>query len=268
MPKRKYFNNERTPECSRESFIKTKQMKIAFFDLETTGTSITKDRIVEIAIAVIDYELRDTKEYNFRINPEIPIPAEATAVHGITNEEAGKHPAFRDMAATIVGIIDDLPLGGHNIRRFDIPFLQEELGRCAMRLNLENRVVLDTYEIEKHINGHDLSSVYFRRTGKPLVNAHGALPDTMASAEVFTSQFHQLIEANPEKQMTPEQVEEIVADRTWLDAAGYIAEQDNKIIYTFGKHKGKEVKSETSYAKWMLSGDFPEDTKRIIRSLI
>jgi DNA polymerase-3 subunit epsilon len=240
-------------------------MKIAFFDLETTGTNITKDRIVAIAIQVVNFRTREVDALETKINPEVPIPVEATEIHGITNEDVKDSPKFREISDDVVSLFSSHAIAGHNIRKFDIPVLLEELNRCAKTIDLAQRPIIDTLEIERKLNGHDLSSVFKRRYGSEMIGAHDAASDVSATVEIFKSQFQELNTGN--EILTLEQIEQKVSGEKTADAAGYLRFEDDKIFFNFGKHKGKEATAEPDYITWMLNADFPADTKKILRQL-
>ncbi len=240
---------------------------LAVFDLETTGINITADRIVEIAIVKIHPDGKEDT-YCKRVNPEKPIPAEVTAIIGITNEDVANEPKFAEIAAEVIAFIGDADLGGYNSNKFDIPVLAEELMRVGQDFDLSTRNFVDVQNIFHKMEQRTLSAAYQFYCQKTLENAHSALYDAQATLEVLKAQ---LVRYPDLKKDVPS-----LADFSkggnfdLLDFAGRIAQNDKgEAMYNFGKHKGKTIrevmKSEPGYYGWMLDADFPLYTKQVLR---
>jgi len=240
---------------------------LAVFDLETTGINITADRIVEIAIIKL---YPDGKEESFckRVNPEKTIPAEITAIIGITNEDVANEPTFGEIAAEVLDFIGDADLGGYNSNKFDIPVLAEELMRVGQDFDLTTRNFVDVQNIFHKMEQRTLSAAYQFYCQKTLENAHSALFDAQATLDVLKAQLQRYPDL---KRDVPSLADFSKAGNfDLLDFAGRIAQNEKgEAMYNFGKHKGKTIrdvmKSEPGYYGWMLDADFPLYTKQILR---
>ncbi|MDO4229110.1 MAG: 3'-5' exonuclease [Capnocytophaga sp.] len=240
---------------------------ICFFDLETTGTDITKDRIVEISILKI-YPNGNRESKTWLVNPTVPIPKGASDVHGITNERVANEPTFKELAKTIHNMIKDSDLAGYNSDRFDIPLLAEEMLRAEVDFDLGNRVTIDVQTIFHKMEQRTLSAAYKFYCGKNLDNAHSAEADTNATYEILKSQLdrYQELENNMKK------ISEFTTRKQAVDFAGFIVMNDkNEEIFTFGKHKGRKVEEileeEPGYFGWILNADFPLYTKKVLTGI-
>ena len=161
---------------------------ICFFDLETTGVNISKDRIVEISILKV---FPDGKEESktWRVNPEMPIPKEVTAIHGISDADVANEPTFKELAKDIHQMIKDSDLGGFNSNRFDIPLLAEEMLRAEIDFDMKNRRAVDVQTIFHKMEQRTLSAAYKFYCNKNLDDAHSAEADTNATYEVLKAQL-------------------------------------------------------------------------------
>jgi DNA polymerase-3 subunit epsilon len=240
---------------------------LAVFDLETTGTNITSDRIVEIAIIKIH---PDGKEENYckRVNPKIPIPKEISAIHGIYDEDVRELPTFKDLATEIVEFIGEADLAGYNSNKFDIPVLAEELLRADVKFDVSNRHFVDVQNIFHKMEQRTLAAAFQFYCSKTIENAHSALYDAKATWEVLQAQLMKYNELNGDVHFLSEFSR--ANNYQSLDFAGRLAINDKgEAIYNFGKHKGKTIKevmkSEPGYYGWMLDADFPLYTKNCLR---
>jgi DNA polymerase-3 subunit epsilon len=240
---------------------------LAVFDLETTGTNITSDRIVEIAIIKI---YPDGKEENYckRVNPTIPIPKEISEIHGIYDNDICNAPTFKDLANEIVAFIGDADLAGYNSNKFDIPVLAEELLRADFPFDMANRHFVDVQNIFHKLEQRTLSAAFQFYCSKSIENAHSALYDAKATWEVLQAQLERYNELNGDIQFLSEFSR--ANNYQFLDFAGRLAINEKKeAIYNFGKHKGKTIKdvmkTEPGYYGWMLDADFPLYTKNCLR---
>ena len=238
---------------------------ICFFDLETTGTNPGKDKIVEIAVLKIDTN-NQKKEMVWRVNPECPIPDEASSVHGITDEMVKDQPIFKQISKEIYNFIEGCDLGGYNIDKFDLPLLVEEFIRSGIDVSSFVKVkTVDVQTIFFKKEPRDLSSALKFYCNKDHGNAHTALDDTIATYEVLLSQLDKYDDLEPSVDF----LSTLTRRNKNIDFAGRIIEDDNgDAIFNFGKHKGKKVKEvlskEKGYYSWMMNSDFPEYTKKVI----
>lgn len=240
---------------------------ICFFDLETTGIDITKDRIVEISILKV-YPNGNKESKTWLVNPTIPIPKAASDVHGITNERVAGEPTFKELAKQIHNMIKDSDLAGYNSDRFDIPLLAEEMLRAEVDFDLGNRVSVDVQTIFHKMEQRTLSAAYKFYCGKDLIDAHTASADTNATYEILKAQLdrYDSLENNIKK------LSEFTYRKQIADFAGFIGYNDKgEEIFTFGKHKGKRVEDifdeEPGYFGWLLGADFPLYTKKILTAI-
>jgi len=241
---------------------------LCFFDLETTGTQITKDRIVQLAAVKLNPDGSRTSA-NYIVNPEISIPDEIAAIHGISNEMVKDAPTLGALAQEIIDFIGDSDLAGYNSNKFDIPFLVEEFYRVGHPFPMEGRNFVDVQNIFHKMEQRTLAAAYQFYCGKPMENAHNALYDTEVTLDVFLAQLERYDQLSPE----------VPALATFssnsplgaVDFAGRLAKNpQGEIMYNFGKHKGKTVeqvmKIEPGYYGWMLDADFPFQTKDCLRA--
>lgn len=238
---------------------------LCFFDLETTGVDITSARIVEIAILKIN---PDGKKEMFtkRVNPEIPIPEESIAIHGITNEDVKNEPIFKSIAQSILDFFADGDLAGFNSNKFDIPVLVEEFLRSNIDFDFETRRFVDVQTIYHKMEQRNLAAAYKFYCEKELINAHSAEADITATYEVLESQISKYAELEGNVASLSEFSK---GKNTAADFAYRIVYNDkNEETLNFGKHKGKRVidvfTSEPGYYSWMMNGEFPLYTKKVI----
>ncbi len=240
---------------------------ICFFDLETTGTNVAKDRVVEISILKI-YPNGNKESKTWLVNPEMDIPEEVVAVHGISNEKVVNEPTFKELSKEIYSIIKDSDLGGFNSDRFDIPLLAEEMLRADIDFDMKNRVSVDVQTIFHKMEKRTLGAAYKFYCDKELTNAHSAEADTVATYEVLLSQ----LDRYPELENNIKKLSEFSRRRETLDFAGFIAvDKDGAPMFSFGKHKGKKVMTvmdeEPGYFGWILNADFPLYTKKVLTQI-
>lgn len=240
---------------------------ICFFDLETTGINISKDRIVEIAILKVYPEGKE-EHHRWLVNPEMPIPPEVTAIHGISDADVADKPTFKEIAKEIHNIIKDSDLGGFNSNRFDIPLLAEELLRAEVDFDMKNRVAVDVQTIFHKMEKRNLIAAYKFYCDKNLEDAHSAEADTQATYEVLKAQIEKYdILENDVKFLA-----EFSSRRKFADFAGFIIyNQKGEECFSFGKHKGRTVvevlEQEPGYFGWLLNADFPLYTKKVLTAI-
>jgi DNA polymerase-3 subunit epsilon len=240
---------------------------ICFFDLETTGIEVAKDRIVEISIFKV-YPNGNKESKTWLVNPTIPIPPETTAVHGITNEKVANEPTFKELASQIHNMIKDSDLAGFNSDRFDIPLLAEELLRAEVDFDMKNRVSVDVQTIFHKKEERTLSAAFKFYCGKNLENAHSAEADARATYEILSAQLDKYSDLeNDIKSLS-----EYTTRKKSVDFAGFIALNNaGKEIFTFGKNKGQLVEDvlekEPGYYGWIQGADFPLYTKKVLTAI-
>jgi len=235
---------------------------LVFFDLETTGINITKDRIVEISYLKI---MPDGKEEcrTRRVNPQIPIPEQATAVHGITDEDVKDCPTFKELAKSLAAQIEGCDLAGFNSNRFDIPMLAEEFLRAGVDIDLNKRKFIDVQTIFHKMEQRNLIAAYKFYCNKDLTNAHSAESDTRATYEVLMSQ----LDRYPELENNVDALSAFSSFNNNVDFAGrMIFNENGEEVINFGKYKGQLVKDvlkkDLGYYGWIMQGDFPLNTKQ------
>ena len=240
---------------------------ICFFDLETTGIDVARDRIVEIAILKV-YPNGNKESKTWLVNPTIPIPPQSTAVHGITNEKVANEPTFKELASQVYAMIKDSDLAGFNSDRFDIPLLAEELLRAEVDFDMKNRVSVDVQTIFHKKEERTLSAAYRFYCNETLENAHSAMADTTATYEILKAQLDRYNDL--ENNMNT--LAEFTTRKKSVDFAGFIAlNEEGKEIFTFGKHKGALVddvlEREPGYFGWIQNADFPLYTKKVLTAI-
>lgn len=240
---------------------------ICFFDLETTGTNLASDRIVEISILKI-YPNGNKESKTWLINPEMPIPEESFAVHGISNEKVAGEPTFKQLSKEIYAMIRDSDLAGFNSDRFDIPLLAEEMLRADIDFDMKHMVSVDVQTIFHKMEKRTLEAAYKFYCDKELTNAHSAKADTQATYEVLLSQLQRY----PELENNIKKLADFSRRKQSVDFAGFIVlDEDEEEIFSFGKHKGKKVsevlENEPGYFGWILNADFPLYTKKVLTQI-
>ncbi|WNM18929.1 3'-5' exonuclease [Flavobacterium capsici] len=240
---------------------------ICFFDLETTGIDVAKDRIVEIAIFKV-FPNGNKESKTWLVNPTIPIPFQATAVHGITNEKVANEPTFKELSGQIYNMIKDSDLAGYNSDRFDIPLLAEELLRADVDFDMKNRVSVDVQTIFHKKEERTLSAALKFYCNQSLENAHSAEADTMATYEILKAQ----LDRYEDLENDIKSLSEFTTRKKSVDFAGFIALNDKgQEIFTFGKHKNALVdevlENEPGYFGWIQNADFPLYTKKVLTGI-
>lgn len=239
------------------------------FDLEATGLNVSQDRIVEIAIIRINPD--GTEEtFSARVNPGIPIPAEVTLIHGITDEDIKDAPAFADLAPKIAAFIGDADLGGYNSNKFDIPMLAEEMLRAGSDFDMSARRFVDVQNIFHKMEQRTLAAAYQFYCQSEIGNAHNALADTEATWKVLQAQLEKYADLQGDIAFLADFSRG--GNMNLLDFAGRLCINDKgEAAYNFGKHKGKTVKQvndeEPGYYGWFISDstDFPKYTKQKLK---
>lgn len=240
---------------------------LAFFDLETTGLNIANDRIVEIAIVKImpngDKEIKSKL-----INPTIPIPQEVSLVHGITDNDVKDKATFKEVAHELYQFIEGCDLAGYNSNRFDIPLLAEEFLRADIDFDVSKRNLIDVQNIFHKMERRTLSAAYKFYCGKELIGAHSAEADTVATYEILDAQIAHYDDLKGDAKFLGE-FSQMTKN---ADLLGRIVfNKDGIEVFNFGKHKGKSVveilEKEPGYYSWMMNGDFPLYTKKVLTAI-
>ena len=250
------------------------RIPLCFFDLETTGTSISQDRIVEIAVVKL-MPNGDILEKHNLVNPTIPIPPASTAIHGISDADVEGKPTFKEIAKDYARFMEGADLSGFNILKFDIPVLVEEFLRADVEFDYSRKRIIDSQRIYHLMEKRNLSAAYRFYCDKNLDDSHSAVADTRASMEVLLAQVaryeNQTVTdplGNPLGVMKNDMDElNKLAASDIVDLAGRMVRDNNgDALFNFGKHKGRKVlevlKAEPSYYDWIMNGEFPLDTKR------
>ena len=240
---------------------------LIFFDLETTGTNVTQDRIVELSFIKVYPDGHDESKTR-RINPEMPIPPASTAVHHITDEDVKDAPTFRQVARSLMDIFEGCDIAVYNSNKFDVPLLIEEFSRAGYNFDVSGRRFVDVQNIFHKMEQRTLVAAYKFYCGKNLEDAHSALADTRATYEVLLGQ----LDRYPELENDVEKLAEFSRSGRNLDLAARIVLDDKDVpVFNFGKHKGQPVKEvfrkEPSFYSWMMQGDFPKNTKDVVSVL-
>ncbi len=240
---------------------------IVFFDLETTGTSIMRDRIVEISIIKVMPDASEV-ERTIRVNPGMPIPAEATAIHHITDADVADAPTFKMIAPELMELFGDADIAGFNSNRFDVPLLTEEFLRAGIAFDLSKRRFVDVQTIFHKMEQRTLVAAYKFYCGKDLTEAHSANADTRATYEVLKAQLDRYESLKNDV----DYLAEFSVQNKNVDLMGRIIRNDaGKEVFNFGKYKGQLVEEvfrrDIGYYSWMMQGEFPANTKQVITAI-
>ena len=240
---------------------------LVFFDLETTGTNIVSDRIVEISYLKISPNGMEESK-TMRINPGCSIPKEASAIHGIYDKDVANAPEFKAVAKLIAKDIEGCDLAGYNSNRFDIPLLAEEFLRAEVDIDLMRRKFIDVQVIFHKMEQRTLSAAYQFYCDKNLDDAHSAEADTRATYEVLQAQ----LDRYPDLENSVEFLSNFTSFNRNVDFAGRIVYNDkDEEIINFGKYKGQKVedvlRNDIGYYGWIMQGDFPLHTKKVLTNI-
>jgi DNA polymerase-3 subunit epsilon len=239
---------------------------IACVDLETTGVSVTQDRIVEISIIKIHPDgKREVKTR--RINPGMPIPIEASKIHGIYDADVANEPSFKELANSIKQFLENCDLCGFNSNKFDFPILTEEFFRVGLDVNFRDRHLVDVQQIFFKKEPRNLSAAYKFYCGNELVDAHSAEADALATMDILFAQISHYDDLSD----TVEELAILSKGEDFLDYSRRIKVVNGIPLFNFGKFKDKAVtevlKKEPQYYDWMMKGDFALDTKNVLSKL-
>lgn len=240
---------------------------LAFIDLETTGVNIGIDRIVEIAIVKIMPD--GTKTIKRRLlNPQMPIPAGSSDVHGITDDMVKDAPTFKDVANEVKQFLENCDLGGYNSNRFDIPMLVEEFLRIGLEFSVDGRKMVDVQRVFHMMEQRTLSAAYKFYCNKTLEGAHSAEADADATWEILDAQVQRYAGIGN----TVDSIVKFTGEDDIIDFARRLVKVNGVEVFNFGKHKGRPVadvlKSEPQYYDWMMKGDFAMNTKQKLTEIL
>jgi DNA polymerase III subunit epsilon len=240
---------------------------IAFIDLETTGINVSTDRIVELSVLKLSPNGKE-EWMSTRINPEMAIPPKSIAIHGINDEDVAKSPTFKEVAKNLSAFLEGCDLAGYNAIKFDIPLLAEEFLRVNIDFSFTRKRYVDVQVIFHKKEQRTLSAAYLFYCNKDLEGAHGSKADTAATYEILKAQLDRYRDLENDI----EKLAEFSSFGTNVDFAGRIVLDEKGVeIFNFGKHKGKPVEvvfnEDPAYYSWMMNGEFPLYTKKILTEI-
>jgi len=240
---------------------------VAFFDLESTGINVASDRIVEFSILKLDPSGSKTMK-TARVNPTIPIPAETSAIHGIFDKDVANEPTFKDLAPSLFKFLFDCDLAGYNSNKFDVPMLVEEFLRAGIDFDFRDRKLIDVQNIFHKMEQRTLAAAYKFYCQKELINAHSAEADTIATFEILEAQLERYENLSGEADF----LHNFSKRQDNVDTLGRIVmNAKGEEVFNFGKNKGKRVvdilKNDPGYYGWMMNGDFPRHTKKVLKEI-
>jgi len=240
---------------------------ICIFDLETTGVNTATDRIVEIAIIRVEPDGAEITK-TWRVNPEMPIPGEASKIHGIYDEDVADAPTFKEISNNVFDLIKDADLAGFNSNRFDVPLLAEELLRVGIDFDLKTNNLIDIQNIFHKMEPRNLTAAYRFYCDGDLTNAHSAEADTKATYEILKAQLEKYEDL-------PKDMKALSNFSSYYKSADFqgriIYNDKNEEVINFGKYKGQRVSDvllkDPGYYGWIMRADFPLYTKKVIQNV-
>lgn len=256
---------------------------LVFLDLETTGLNIIRDRIIQIALIKYKKNSETPEELEMLINPGIPISEESIKIHGILPSDLKNKPTFQQVGRKIYEFIGNADLAGYNSNRFDIPMLIEEFARIGLDFDIENRKMIDIQRLFYKMEPRTLSAAYKFYLNKELQDAHNALADVKATAEILNGQLTMYADKdyidNDGNLIEKPVVNDITAlhkftnDIDVVDVTQRLKIDNNGVvIFNFGKYIGKPVAEtlfkDNQYYNWILEKDFSYQVKKIVKKLV
>ncbi|TVR84595.1 MAG: 3'-5' exonuclease [Saprospirales bacterium] len=256
---------------------------LCFFDIEATGLHVIRDRIIQIGILKYSADTSEPSELNLMVNPGIPIPQDSTRIHGIRDEDVADKPVFSKLAQQVFDFIGDADLAGYNCLSYDVPMLLEEMHRAGIDMDMDNRRVIDVQRIFYKMEPRNLAAAYRYYCGKNMTEAHEAMADVRATAEVLAGQLEMYSGVDlklDDGEVIPEPVRndvqalhEFTNDSTLIDATRRLKYNHNgEVIFNFGKYIGKPVApllaADKQYLNWILQKDFSFQVKSIVQKLV
>lgn len=237
---------------------------LIIFDIEASGASVSKDRIVELVMLKVNPDKTELSK-KWVINPTIPIPAEVSEIHGYYDKDVADKPTFKEVANEIIEFIADADFAGYNSNRYDIPMLVEEFLRVGIDLDMRNRKAIDVMRIFMKKEQRTLSAALMFYCKKELINAHSADADVAATYDVLKAQLDRYEDLENESEF----LHEFSKDGEFLDYARRMYVKDEEVYFNFGKHKDRRVvdviEYEPQYYSWIMNNDFPLDTKNKLK---
>ena len=239
---------------------------LVILDLETTGTWVEKDRIIEIAMIRCEPD-GSRKDYDRRVNPGMPIPHEVSGMTGITDDDVRECPRFHEIAKDVLEFIGEADLGGFNLERFDLPLLEREIIACGMSFPWRDRMIYDAQKVYHLNERRDLTAAYAFYCGKDLNDAHSALADTRATLQVLEAQVKEYGKGSDDIEVL--QDFDYKVNGEYFDAGKRFRWWNGELYMMFGKYSRKKslrevVKSDPKYLEWILSADFSEEVKDLV----
>lgn len=251
---------------------------LVFLDLETTGVDPRNDRIVEISLMKVfppgpDGASPEPVVRTRRVNPGMPIPPGASAVHHITDDDVADEPRFENLAKALFDLLDDCDFAGFGVRRYDLPLLAAEFKRAGLAFDVIGRNVIDGKDIFHLKEPRTLTAAYALYCGGELQSAHSAEADMLASRDVILGQLDRYDDL-------PSSVEELgkvgapSADPDAVDAEGKLKWIAGEACLNFGKGRGKSLRELSESAdgrgllQWILGKDFSPEVKGIVRAAL
>jgi len=239
--------------------LPTLQRALVFFDLETTGTDLNRDRVVEIALIRVEAD-GSQHPYETRVDPQMDIPEAASAIHGIWDEDVRHAPTFGQIAAEVALQFKDADVAGYNVRRFDLPLLEMEFSRCSLPSPFPGARVVDSFELFQKLVSHSLEGALKFFCGRSHENAHAAMADVKATMDVLAGQLDKF----PDLPRDVDALCLVAAPKDsdkFVDPLGkLIKNAEGEPAINFGRYKGKSLKEmvrvDEGYLRWMLSKDF------------
>lgn len=252
---------------------------LCFFDIESTGLDLLKDRIVQLALIIYPADGGKPKEHNLLFNPEMPIPKVVTDIHGITDEMVKDKPTFKEQAPWLYMLMKDADLAGYNSNRFDVPMLIEEFHRADLEFSLDKKRLIDVQTIFHKLEPRTLSAAYRFYCGKPMENAHDALYDVRATVDILKGQLDKyagtkvetedgkLVDSPIKNDM--DVLHSFINDPGKMDSTNRFKRMpDGVVVFNFGKHQNQPVINHEQYLRWMLDSEFTAEVKGICKDLL
>jgi DNA polymerase-3 subunit epsilon len=249
---------------STEQFLELER-PLVFFDLETTGTNVASDRIIELCAIKLNPD-GSQQEFHQLFNPTVPIPAGATAVHKITDEMVKDKPTFSELSQELCDFFCNCDLGGYNIRRFDVPMLMEEFHRSKRYpIVVKDVKLVDVMGIFHSKEKRDLAGAVRFYCEREHEGAHGARADILATIDVLKKQLLRYEDLQPNTSF----LHDFLGGGRQVDPSGkFVRNEEGTIVFNFGKHFGKPAESEPDYLQWMMKGEFTVDTRMAIKRIL
>ncbi len=249
------------------------------FDIESTGTDVVKDRIMQIALIKYPKDGSPALEKNLLMNPQYPIKEDAIRVHGITVDMVRNQPTFKDFAQELFDFIGEADLGGYNLKRFDIPMLMEEFARAGFDFEMKKRRIIDAMQVFYKMEPRTLKAALKFYCNKELENAHDAMSDTKATADVIWGQiqkYENRDHVDNDGNITPkpikndmESIDKFINDKTMVDFMGrFKRNAAGLIIFNFGSNRGDEAYKHPNTLRWIINKDFPLQVKNIAKAIL